>query len=122
MVSDAQLRALVASAHRHGTKVLASLGGAVIPPCGGDWARLLGPQTRSNLVRNLVDLVDRYDLDGLDIDLEGDQMAGIDAKGNYTPFVEELAAALHARSKLLAPRPVPIPEEWCPTPRFPSST
>ena len=43
----------------------------------------------------------RYDLDGLDIDIEGELMMRIDAAGNYTPFVRELATALHARSKLL---------------------
>jgi len=101
MVSDRQLRALVAAAHGAGTKVIASLGGAVIPPCGGDWAVLLAPQSRAKLVGNLVAMVERYDLDGIDIDLEGELMAGIDRAGNYTPFVRDLAAALHKRSKLL---------------------
>jgi chitinase len=101
MVSDAQLRALVAQAHRSGAKVIASLGGAVIPPCGGDWAQLLQPQTRPKLVANLIDLVDRYGLDGVDIDLEGELMMRIDTAGNYTPFVHELATALHRRSKQL---------------------
>lgn len=101
MISDTQLQTLVATAHRSGTKVLASLGGAVIPPCGGDWAQLLQPQTRATLVANLVNFVDRYGLDGLDVDLEGALMTGIDRAGNYTPFVRDLASALHARSKLL---------------------
>jgi len=101
MVSDAQLRALVAQAHRTGARLVASLGGAVIPGCGGDWEQLLQPAARPKLVANLLVLVDRYDLDGLDVDLEGELMAGIDAGGNYTPFVRELATALHARSKLL---------------------
>lgn len=102
MVSDAQLHALVAAAHKRGTKVIASLGGAVIPPCGGDWAQLLQPDRRSGLVSNLVDFVERYEIDGLDLDIEGDLMARIDVTGNYVPFVAELAAALHARSKLLS--------------------
>ena len=101
MISDAQLRALVASAHRSRIKVLASVGGAVIPPCGGDWSQLLGASTREILVRNLVALVDRYDLDGLDIDLEGELMTKIDKDGDYTPFVQALADALHQRSKLV---------------------
>jgi len=101
MISDAQLRSLIASAHRSGTKVLASLGGAVIPPCGGDWAQLLQPQTRGTVIANLLDLVDRYGLDGLDVDLEGKLMEGIDRDGNYTPFVHDLASGLHARSKIL---------------------
>jgi GH18 family chitinase len=102
MVSDAQLRTLVGSAHRNGSKVLASLGGAVIPPCGGDWALLLEPQTRPKLVAHLIAMVERYGLDGLDVDLEGELMAGIDKAGSYTPFVRELAEALHARGKILS--------------------
>lgn len=101
MVSNAQLRALVAQAHRSGARVIASLGGAVIPRCGGDWAVLLQPQTRPTLVANLLALADRYDLDGFDIDLEGELMMSIDAAGNYTPFVRDLASGLHARSKIL---------------------
>lgn len=101
MVSDVQLRALVQKAHSRGTKVVASLGGAVIPPCGGDWAMLLQMPMRQTVVANVVAMVERYDLDGLDIDLEGELMMGIDKAGNYTPFVSELAAALHSRSKLL---------------------
>jgi GH18 family chitinase len=101
MVSDQQLRALVARAHAAGTKVVASLGGATIPPCGGDWPQLLQPQSRARVVAAMVDMVDRYDLDGLDIDLEGELMTGIDKSGNYTPFVEALAQALHQRSKVL---------------------
>lgn len=101
MVSDAQLRSLVAEAHRSRAKVVASLGGAVIPPCGGDWAQLLQPQSRSTLVRNLIALVDRYGLDGLDVDLEGELMTRIDAAGNYTPFIRDLATALHQQSKVL---------------------
>jgi GH18 family chitinase len=101
MVSDAQLQSLVASAHARGTKVIASLGGAVIPPCGGDWAQLLAAPMRAKVVANLIAMVDRYDLDGLDVDLEGELMTGIDKAGNYTPFVQALAEALHARSKLL---------------------
>ena len=101
MVSDAQLRSLVDLAHRQGTKIVASLGGAVIPPCGGDWARLLQMPMRQTVVTNLIGMVDRYNLDGLDIDLEGELMMRIDKEGNYTPFVRELADALHARSKLL---------------------
>lgn len=101
MVSDLQLRTLVANAHRSGAKVVASLGGAVIPPCGADWTQVLQPQTRSKLIANLIDFADRYGLDGLDVDLEGELMTRIDAAGNYTPFVRDLAAALHARGKIL---------------------
>lgn len=101
MVSDAQLRRLVAAAHESGTKVVASLGGAVIPPCGGDWAQLAAPDMRPKVVASLMAMVDRYQLDGIDVDLEGELMTAIDHAGNYTPLVSALAAELHARSKVL---------------------
>jgi GH18 family chitinase len=101
MVSDAQLRQLVTMAHRNGSKVIASLGGAVIPPCGGNWAQLLAPGSRTKVAANLLAMVDRYDLDGLDVDLEGELMTAIDKAGNYTPFVKALAEDLHRRGKLL---------------------
>jgi GH18 family chitinase len=101
MVSEEQLHSIIATAHSNGTKVIASLGGAVIPPCGGNWADLLQPEMRTRLTANLIAMIDRYDLDGLDIDLEGELMMRIDAAGNYTPFVRDLARALHQRSKLL---------------------
>lgn len=101
MISDAQLRRLVATAHGAGAKVVASLGGATIPPCGGAWSQLLSPEMRPKVVANLMAMFDRYGLDGIDIDLEGELMMGIDKAGNYTPFIHELADQLHARSKLL---------------------
>lgn len=101
MISDAQLRNLVVVAHRSGAKLVASLGGATIPPCGGTWGDLLAPEMRPKVVANIVEMADRYGLDGIDVDLEGELMMGIDKAGNYTPFIHELADALHARSKIL---------------------
>jgi chitinase len=101
MISDAQLRALVAAAHESGTRLVASLGGAIIPACGGDWQQLLSPDMRPKVIASVLAMVDRYGFDGVDIDLEGDLMTGIDRAGNYTPFVHALADGLHARSKLL---------------------
>lgn len=101
MVSEASLHRAVAKAHQSGTKILVSLGGGGIPPCAGDWAALLAPGSRTKVVDGLIALVDRFGLDGIDVDLEGELMTRIDREGNYTPFVAELSAALRARSKLL---------------------
>lgn len=101
MVSDGQLRQLVSAAHHAGAKVVPSLGGAVIPPCGGNWRNLAAADMRATVVANLMSMVERYDLDGIDVDLEGKLMMEIDGAGNYTPFVSALAEQLHARSKVL---------------------
>ncbi|MGZ2411098.1 chitinase [Sphingomonas sp. F9_3S_D5_B_2] len=101
MISDAQLRRLVAAAHQAGAKIVASLGGAVIPACGGDWTKLAAAPLRQKVVASVMEMVDRYGLDGIDIDLEGELMMSIDKAGNYTPLVRELAEPLHVRSKLL---------------------
>jgi chitinase len=101
MISDKSLRRFVAVARKADAKVIASLGGGTIPACSGDWAMLLRPESRAKVIAGLTKLVDRYELDGIDVDLEGELMTRIDREGNYTPFIQELSAALRARSKLL---------------------
>lgn len=100
-VSEKGLRNLVRKAHRARAKILVSVGGGTIPECSGDWAVLARPETRAKLVAGLIALVDRYRLDGVDVDLEGELMTRMDREGNYTPFVRELSAALRSRGKLL---------------------
>ena len=90
---------LVAAAHRHGVKVLASLGGGA---ASGDktmrarYARLLGDGARADFAAVITDFVERHGLDGLDLDLEGD---AIDA--TYGPFVLELAPRMRRSHRLL---------------------
>ena len=101
MISGQSLRGYVAAARRADAKAIASLGGGTIPPCSGDWAALLRPESRAKVIAGLMELVDRYELDGIDVDLEGELMTRIDREGNYTPFIQDLSAALRSRSKLL---------------------
>jgi GH18 family chitinase len=101
MLTADSLRPVVAAAHKAGTKVLISLGGGTIPACSGDWEALLRPDNRDKVVKALLGAVDRFGLDGIDIDLEGAILTRIDQAGNYTPFVAALGKALKARGKLL---------------------
>ena len=101
MISETSLRRFVEAARKTGAKTIASLGGGTIPPCSGDWVTLLRPEMRAKVVTGLMELVDRYELDGIDVDLEGEIMTRIDREGNYTPFIQELSSALRSRSKLL---------------------
>jgi len=101
MTSLATLSTLVDAAHQAGVRALVSVGGGVLPGCSGDWTALLTPSGRRALVHALVQLVETQKLDGLDIDIEGALLTRIDKAGDFTPFVAELAQALHSRGKLL---------------------
>ena len=100
-VSGEEIRTVVTRAHQAGVKVLISVGGGLIPQCSGDWHNLLQTENRQNLVTMLIHLVDEFNLDGLDIDLEGILLTQIDNAGNYTPFIQALSAELKQRKKLL---------------------
>lgn len=71
----------------------------------GEWdfevvPRLIADEAaRSAHVDNLVALVDDHDYDGIVVDYE---LLGADDRDNFTAFVTELGAALHARDRRLA--------------------
>ncbi len=64
-------------------------------------------ETRSTIVKTIVDLVNQYSFDGIDLDFEG--FAFVDGNTtwaktapNWVLFVKELSTALHAQQKLLS--------------------
>jgi GH18 family chitinase len=84
---------LIKKAHQKNVKVLASIAG------GGSHAyygSLLQDDKRPRFIKNLVDLTVQYDMDGIDVDLEGR-----DIDSNYDKFVTELARLLKKRNKLI---------------------
>lgn len=97
-----EIRYLVEKAHKAGVKVLVSVAGGVIPACSGDWAQLLQPASRSQLVGNLIQFINDFNLDGIDIDIEGVLLTAIDKSGNYTPFIQALRSSLPAGKLLTA--------------------
>lgn len=88
-----QLEPFVKKAHKKGIKVLVSIGGGGEHPY---YHRLLQDDKRGKIVEQLVDLVVKHNLDGLDNDLEHG-----DIDDNYEPFVVELKSALEAHNKIL---------------------
>lgn len=70
--SDRIFRDIIEKAHQHGVHVLASLGGA-----GGSdhYADLITAKQRNVFNKKILDFVSKFDLDGLDIDIEGDAPA-----------------------------------------------
>ncbi|MFT7560863.1 MAG: chitinase [Flavobacteriales bacterium] len=100
-VSGADFQYVVDTAHAAGVKVMASVAGGLIPACSGNWQTLLQAGNRQALVANLIQFIDTYNLDGLDIDIEGVLLTDIDNAGNYTPFIQLLSSELKSRGKLL---------------------
>ncbi|MGY4537111.1 chitinase [Mucilaginibacter sp. UYNi724] len=88
------LKELVTAAHAKNVKVLASIGGGLAPEY---YSTLIADKgSRAKLVGSLASLTDQYNLDGIDVDLEGHF---VDA--NYETFVVELKALLKPKGKLL---------------------
>ncbi|KQW42944.1 MULTISPECIES: glycosyl hydrolase family 18 protein [unclassified Roseateles] len=92
--TGADISYVAQKAHAAGVKVLVSLAGGVIPSCSGNWQTLLQPSSRATVVNSLVQFVNSYGLDGVDVDIEGALLTSIDNAGNYTPFIQALRAAL----------------------------
>lgn len=92
-IQNIAIDSFIKRAHKKSVKVLASIAG------GGPhtyYARLLQDDQRKMLVQNLVSLVVKYNLDGIDVDLEGE-----DIDKNYEKFVIELAASLRSSGKIM---------------------
>lgn len=92
--TDDALNAIVTAAHAHGTKVLASLGGD-----GGD--RNYMQFYNAGLSTQIADAVDtyvkKYNLDGVDVDIEQPTQMGVP----YAQFVNALVARLRPEGKLV---------------------
>lgn len=91
---DTEIDALVAAAHAAGVQVLASIAGAA----GSDRvAARITEDKVDGFVDALLGLVERFDLDGIDVDIEGTTHV----TSTYEPFVKKLGAALRADGKLM---------------------
>lgn len=93
---DADIKPIVAKGHAAGLKVYVSLAGGGRPDTTL-WKSVLQPENMPTFVATLMDYVEENDLDGVDVDIEGNLLPYI---GNtYTPFVLALRDALHTRGK-----------------------
>lgn len=93
-----KLETLVACAHAFGVRVLASLGGGE-GENGAFAAIAADPTLTAAFCGNTLALIDRYDLDGIDMDWE---FPAADEADAFAALVGALADALHARHKLLS--------------------
>ncbi|KRT15030.1 hypothetical protein ASU31_17100 [Pedobacter ginsenosidimutans] len=86
-----QLKAVVDLAHRSQVKVMIS--------CGGGSRHLfldtlLAIKNRTRVVNNFIAFAEQYNLDGIDVDIEND-----DISADYEPFVMALSVELHQKNK-----------------------
>jgi chitinase len=87
------LKPFVQAAHKRNVKVLFSIGGGSKQP---QYHSLLQDDNRDMLIEKLVNEVLKYNVDGVDVDLEG---SNIDE--NYEKFVCALGTSLRSRGKLM---------------------
>lgn len=87
------LDTIVSKAHLNNVKVLLSLGGGSNQ---SQYANLLTSANRAAFITKVVNLVSQYNVDGIDVDLEGDNI-----DENYEAFITGLSAQLKPNGKLL---------------------
>lgn len=85
------LDAIIGSAHQNNGKVLACIGNDFVA------TKFYATESaRTQFITNLMASVDKYQFDGIDVDLEGDYL-----NNYYEVFVSELSAALKLKGKLM---------------------
>ncbi|MCO6475365.1 MAG: T9SS type A sorting domain-containing protein [Phaeodactylibacter sp.] len=87
---------VVDMARSHGLTVLISMGGGLTAEWREAWRSLMEPPNRTGFIHTIMEFVRAYELDGVDMDLEGGDVTYL-----YSPFVLELRDSLSAEGKLL---------------------
>jgi GH18 family chitinase len=85
--------------HAGGAKILLSIAGAEGDPYS--YVYLLNAARVDNFVSRLVQATATYQLDGIDVDIEGRVFEGGLSASSYETFIRKLATALHAQNKLI---------------------
>jgi GH18 family chitinase len=100
--TNANVTTVVTKAHSSNVKVCLSIGGAGAP--GANYTAALGnASSMTNFINNLVQYTLTYNLDGIDVDIEGDVLDGTQVTAaQYESFVTQLATALHAQGKVMS--------------------
>lgn len=98
------LRTMVKEADKHNTKVILAVGGWFHINGGESYepfkAAISNPDSRTRLVNELTSIVDREQLDGIDIDFEHPRSKADGA--NLAAFAKELSDQLHPKGKELS--------------------
>jgi chitinase len=95
------LATVVGIIHDNDAKVLVSLGGANAGKLY--WSSVMASAgSRTTFIGKIMTMVSTYDLDGIDVDIEGDLLDGTTiTNAQYASFIAELQTALHGQNKLM---------------------
>ncbi|XSG77506.1 glycosyl hydrolase family 18 protein [Herpetosiphon llansteffanensis] len=94
-----KLQSMVTLAHNNNVKVFISVGGWSGSSVDATFEALgASPTARANFINNMVNFVNQYNLDGVDIDWEYPKAS---SAGNYSALMSGLSTAMHSRGKLL---------------------
>lgn len=89
---DPAYEKVISAAHQQNVRVFFSIGGGAPPP---HLEKLLASkQGQEHFVNGIVQLLDQYNFDGVDIDLENELI-----NAHYAPFVAAVAKAVKAKNK-----------------------
>lgn len=97
--SNTGLTSLVSKAHQNNVKVLISIGGgsAADDPVKTNFLNLITTaDKRAAFISKIIAYINRYDLDGLDVDEEGPAI-----NSNYGAFIKQLSDSLKPKDLLL---------------------
>lgn len=97
--NPAKLQSLVTTAHANNVKVLISVGGWNDGNDGGFESLAANSTYRNNFVTNMINFVNQYGLDGVDIDWEYPDPGA--SANNYVTLMTQLSTEMHNRGKLL---------------------
>ena len=87
--SDSLTKNIVTAAHNHGVKVMASLGGA---DYGDNYTALVTASRMDSFNDQIISFAQKYNLDGIDIDIEGDSHTSQSVWNNYEAWMRTLSA------------------------------
>ena len=103
--TDQEVRTLVSIAHRHNIKAVPVVHNLLYRPGGTTASKEVvkrmtaTPQSRSAFIASVVNLIEQYGFDGVNIDIED---VNIEDSANLSAFYTELGAALRQRGYFLS--------------------
>jgi len=97
--NPSKLQSLVSSGHAAGVKVLIAVGGWNNGNDSAFESFAANSTYRTNFTNNMINFVNQYNLDGVDIDWEYPDNGS--SANNYTLLMQQLSTALHNNGKLL---------------------